>query len=47
MKVEDDVLRDVLFLDRHPGWTWQDMMAAPWDIVEGMRRLDAARGAAK
>lgn len=37
---------DVIFLDRHPGWTWADLEAAPDDVVEAIRILDAKRQAA-
>lgn len=43
MKIEDDDMRDVLWLDTHPGWTWADMMTAPDAIVEGLRLLDVKR----
>lgn len=39
-------MSDILFLDKHPGWTWADMMEAPEAIVEGLRELDAARARA-
>jgi hypothetical protein len=36
-------MRDVLFLDAHPGWTYADLMDTPEDVVEVMRRLDAKK----
>lgn len=38
-------MRDILFLDKHPGWTYADLMATPLDIVEGLRLLDAKKAA--
>lgn len=34
------MLLDVLFLDRHPAWSWTDLMDAPDDVIEAMRLLD-------
>lgn len=31
----------IIFLDRHPGWTWADLMATPDDVVAAMNLLDA------
>ena len=33
-------MSDVIFLERHPGWSWSDLMAAPDVIVQGLRLLD-------
>jgi hypothetical protein len=38
--VKDEDLADVLFLDAHPGWTWDALMSAPENVVEGLRQLD-------
>jgi len=27
----------------HPGWSWQDLQAAPADVVETMRMIQSAR----
>lgn len=43
MRVNDADLDDILFLDRHPGWSWSDLQAAPLEIVDGMKRLDYKR----
>lgn len=40
-------MRDILFLDAHPGWTWHDLQATPEDVVEGLRLLDAKRAAVR
>lgn len=40
-------MRDVLFLDKHPGWTWADLMQTPYEIIEGIRLLDAKKAARK
>ena len=40
-------MRDVLFLDRHPGWSWHDLDTAPDDVIEALMRLDAKRAAHK
>jgi hypothetical protein len=40
---EDDDMSDVLFLDRHPSWTWSDLQATPDSIVAGMMELDAQK----
>lgn len=40
MKVEDADMEAILFLDRHPGWTWRDLMDTPDEIVAGIRLLD-------
>lgn len=47
MKVTDTDLDDILFLDRHPGWSYADLLAAPETIVDGIKLLDnkkAGRG---
>jgi hypothetical protein len=31
---------EVLFLHRHPGWTWTAMQETPLDIIEGLMLLD-------
>lgn len=36
-------MRDVLFLDTHPGWSYADLLATPDVIVEGLRMLDAEK----
>lgn len=43
VKVTDEDLGIVLFLDRHPGWTWSDLMVTPDHIVTAMKRLDTER----
>jgi hypothetical protein len=45
--VTDDDMGDILFLDRHPGWTWGDLMATPEHIVAGMKLLDFEKGKRK
>ena len=40
-------MREILFLDKHTGWTWADMQAAPEGIVEGLMLLDLKRAARK
>jgi hypothetical protein len=41
---EDEDLSAILFLDKHPGWTWADLMATPDHIVTAMKALDSERG---
>jgi hypothetical protein len=36
-------MADIVFLDGHPGWTWQDLQDTPDDIVEGLKLLAAKR----
>ena len=36
-------MKDALFLDTHPGWSYRDLMDAPEDVIDLLRRLDAAR----
>jgi hypothetical protein len=43
VKVTDVELDDILFLDRHPAWTYTDLLAAPEGIVDGLKRLDFKR----
>jgi hypothetical protein len=45
VKADDPDMADVIFLDKHPGWSWTDLMAAPDHIVAGMRELDRAKAA--
>jgi hypothetical protein len=40
LRPEDDDVSAVLFLDRHPGMSWADLMATPDRIVTMMRMLD-------
>lgn len=39
MKLEDEDVRAILFLDQHPAWSWSDLMDAPDDIVDGLMDL--------
>ena len=39
MKLENEDVRAILFLDQHPGWSWSDLMTTPDDIVDGLMDL--------
>jgi hypothetical protein len=39
-------MADVIFLDKHPGWSWADLLAAPDEVVAGLRLLDRKKGEA-
>ena len=43
VKVADGLLSDVLFLDKHPSWSWSDLMNTPDEVVRAMRLLDQER----
>ena len=43
MKVADDTMRDIIFLDKHPGWSYADLLATPDDIVAGLLLLESKR----
>ena len=36
-------MADVIFLDKHPGWSWADLVAAPDEIVLALKLLDTKR----
>jgi hypothetical protein len=36
-------MADLVFLDKHPGWTYADLCATPDAIVAGLRILDRER----
>jgi len=38
-----DELADAVFLEDHPGWSWDELQRAPADVVELMRRVRRAR----
>jgi hypothetical protein len=44
---EDDDLGDALFLDAHPGWTWETLQRTPEPVLLYMRSLALARAARK
>jgi hypothetical protein len=39
----DGAFADLIFLDKHPGWTYRDLADAPDEIVAGLRFLDSKR----
>jgi hypothetical protein len=39
-------MASIIFLDRHSGWSWADLMAAPDIVVSGLQRLDYEKGKA-
>jgi hypothetical protein len=45
--VKDVDLADILFLDRHPGFSYDALMNTPDDIVAGIKLLDAERAKRK
>ena len=40
-------LSDAIFLADHTGWSWDDLQAAPADIVDIMRLLEEKRSEAR
>ena len=42
----DDDMAAILFLDKHPGWTYDDLVTAPESVVEGLMALDLERARA-
>ena len=46
VRVEDDEMAAILFLDKHPGWTYDDLVTAPEDVVAGLMALDLERARA-
>ena len=40
VKAADDLMADVIFLEKHPAWTWADLMATPDEVVAAIRILD-------
>jgi hypothetical protein len=44
---EDDDLGDALFLDAHPGWTWETLQRTPEAVLLNMRALALARAGRK
>lgn len=45
MTADDPDMDAILFLDRHPGWTYRDLMECPDAIVQGLRMLANQRAA--
>lgn len=43
MRTDDPVTIDAMFLDRHPGWTYRDLMDTPEEIVDALKLLDQKR----
>ena len=33
-------MADALFLDKHPGWSWADLMSAPDTVIAVIRFID-------
>jgi hypothetical protein len=40
---DDENLGDALFLDAHPGWTWETLQRTPEAVLRHMRALALAR----
>jgi hypothetical protein len=36
------LLQDVLFFQRHPGWSWADYQNAPEELLAAMKLFDSA-----
>lgn len=39
----DSPFADIVFLDKHPGWSYDDLRNAPDEIVMGLQMLDEKR----